>query len=431
MSKASTATSKAAKLRTPAEMIRALVNRVIGFHELPADLPADVQAEVRRQALEQLTGASLGDIGHFSLDSKRAASRHCENFIGVAQVPMGVVGPLPVRGEYVDGEVYVPLATTEAALVASTNRGCSALRAAGGAKVRVEDVGMTRAPVFRTAGLDASRKFVEWIEERLDDIRRIAEATSRHLKLLDIRPKAFGTTVLLRFRFSSGDAMGMNMATIACDRVVREFIEPESGVDCVALSGNYCVDKKPAAINFQEGRGKRIFAEVILEAAVLRRILKTTSRALVEVQYRKNLLGSIAAGAQGFNAHYANLLAALFIATGQDPAHVVEGSLGITCIEAFGPEAIYASVYLPDVPIGAVGGGTELNTQRQALEMLGIRPNADRPGEASIRLAEIFGATVLAGELSLMSAFTSQDLAGAHEKLGRGSVPTHGSHARG
>ena len=428
MNKASTVASK---VRTRNELVQALVSGEIGFHELPTDLPADVQAEIRREALEQITGTSLQDIGHYSLDSSRAAFRNCENFIGVAQVPMGIVGPLRVRGEHVDDDVYVPLATTEAALVASTNRGCSAIRAAGGARVHVEDVGMTRAPVFRTAGLDATKKFLHWIEERMDDIRGIAEKTSRHLKLLDVRPKSFGTTVLLRFRFASGDAMGMNMATIACDRIVREFIEPGTGVDCVALSGNYCVDKKPAAINFHEGRGKRIFAEVVLEAAVLRRILKTTARALVEVQYRKNLLGSIAAGAQGFNAHYANLLAALFIATGQDPAHVVEGSLGITCIEAFGPEAVYASVYLPDVPIGAVGGGTELDTQRQALRMLGVEADPSRPGQAALRLAEIFGATVLAGEMSLMAAFTSQDLAGAHEKLGRGSGLPDGHHGRG
>jgi hydroxymethylglutaryl-CoA reductase (NADPH) len=434
MSKASTVASKASKTSaapTRDQLVQALVAGEIGFHELPRDLSPDVQAEIRRQALEQLTGAGLEDIGHFSLDSSRAALRNCENFIGVAQVPMGIVGPLHVRGEHLDEEVYVPLATTEAALVASTNRGCSAIRAAGGARVHVEDVGMTRAPVFRTAGLDATRKFVGWVEERMDEIRGIAEKTSRHLKLLDIRPKSFGTTVLLRFRFASGDAMGMNMATIACDRIVRELIEPETGVDCVALSGNYCVDKKPAAINFHEGRGKRIFAEVILEAAVLRRILKTTARNLVEVQYRKNLLGSIAAGAVGFNAHYANLLAALFIATGQDPAHVVEGSMGITCIEAFGPEAVYASVYMPAVPVGCVGGGTELDTQRQALEMLGIQADPSQPGRAALRLAEIFGATVLAGELSLMAAFTSQDLASAHEKLGRGNAPPDGRSGRG
>ena len=245
----------------------------------------------------------------------------------------------------------------------------------------------------------------------------------RHLTLLDVRPMSFGTTVFLRFRFDSGDAMGMNMATIACDRVVRELIEPSAGIECVALSGNYCVDKKPAAINFHEGRGKRIYAEVTLSEEVLRGRLKTNAESLVEVQYRKNLLGSIAAGASGFNAHYANVLAAFFVATGQDVAHVVGGSMGVTCMDADGNGGVTASVFLPDVPLGAIGGGTTLTTQAEALSLLGVQPDPDRPGAATVRLGEILAATVLAGELSLLAAFTSDDLSSAHERLARGQVP--------
>lgn len=405
------------------ELVRSLVRREMRFHELPKDLPAEEAAEIRRRALERMTDTPLDNIAHHSLDVQRASRRNCENFFGVAQIPMGVVGPLRVRGRCADGDFWVPLATTEAALVASTNRGCSAITQAGGAVVRIEDVGMTRAPVFRTSGIVQTQWFLQWIKDHDAEIRRITEDTSRHLKLLEVRPYTFGTTVFLRFRFDSGDAMGMNMATIACDRAVNDLIEPQTGVPCVALSGNYCVDKKPAAINFQEGRGKRIYAEVLLEAPILHHQLKTNARDLVEVQYRKNLLGSIAAGSMGFNAHYANVLAAFFIATGQDPAHVVEGSMGVTCIEARGPDSVFASVYMPDVPLGAVGGGTSLETQREALAMLGVSPDPDRRGEAVTRLAEILGAVVLAGELSLMAAFTSQDLARAHEKLGRGEVP--------
>ncbi len=217
--------------------------------------------------------------------------------------------------------------------------------------------------------------------------------------------------------------MGMNMATIACDRVVRELIEPGTGVPCVALSGNYCVDKKPSAINFLEGRGKRIWAEVVVDGAVLKRCLKTDARAIVEVQYRKNLLGSIAAGAMGFNAHFANVLAAFFIATGQDVAQVAEASMGVTCVEPRGPQGVFASIYLPDVPLGVVGGGTGLDTQREALGLLSAVPKATEPGAGAWRLAEILGATILAGELSLLAAFTSGDLAVAHERLGRGAVP--------
>jgi len=405
------------------ELVRSLVRRELRFHELPKDLPAEEAAEIRRRALELMTQTPLDNIAHHSLDVQRASKRNCENFIGVAQVPMGVVGPLRVRGRCADGDFWVPLATTEAALVASTNRGCSAITHAGGAVVRVEDVGMTRAPVFRTSGIVQTQWFLQWIKDHDADIRKITEDTSRHLKLLEVRPYTFGTTVFLRFRFDSGDAMGMNMATIACDRAVNDLIEPATGVPCVALSGNYCVDKKPAAINFQEGRGKRIYAEVLLEAPILHHQLKSNARDLVEVQYRKNLLGSIAAGSMGFNAHYANVLAAFFIATGQDPAHVVEGSMGVTCIESRGPDSVFASIYMPDVPLGAVGGGTALDTQREALAMLGVSPDPERRGEAVTRLAEILGAVVLAGELSLMAAFTSQDLARAHEKLGRGEVP--------
>ncbi len=189
---------------------------------------------------------------------------------------------------------------------------------------------------------------------------------------------------------------------------------------CVALSGNYCVDKKTAAVNFQEGRGKRVFAEVLLDEAVLRDTLKSSAHKLVEVQYRKNLMGSIAAGAGGNNAHYANILAALFIATGQDVAHVVGGSMGITCIEPRGPEAVYASIFIPDLPLGAVGGGTRLGTQREALAILGVEADSERPGAAVHRLAEVVAGAVLAGELSLMASFTSHDLASAHERLGRG-----------
>jgi hydroxymethylglutaryl-CoA reductase (NADPH) len=390
-----------------------------------SDLSSEDAAEVRRQALEEIKGVSLKATGSFTLDADRASRRHCENFIGAIQVPVGITGPLTIRGERVDEdeEIYVPLATTEGALVASVNRGCRAIREAGGAVVRVEDVGMTRAPAFRTSGVEQTRVFLQWVKDNEEEIRSVTEGTSRYLRLLDIRPQSFGSSVYLRFRFDSGEAMGMNMATIACDRVVRELIEPATGVPCVALSGNFCVDKKPSAINFLEGRGKKIFAEVTLDGGVLKRCLKTNARSLVEVQYRKNLLGSIASGSMGFNAHFANVLAAFFIATGQDVAQVVEGSMGVTCIEPRGPEGVYASVYLPDVPLGVVGGGTALDTQKEALTLLGALPSAKEPGAGVRRLAEILGATVLAGELSLLSAFTSGDLAGAHEKLGRGAIP--------
>jgi hydroxymethylglutaryl-CoA reductase (NADPH) len=418
MSKTKAAPAEPATSRD--EIVRALVSGAMRFHELPTEWPADDAAAIRREALEQMSGVKLDAMAHSSFDASVAASRNCENLIGVAQIPMGVVGPLTVHGEHVDGDVYVPMATTEGALLASINRGCVALRQVGGATVHVDDVGMTRAPVFRTRSQRETRAFLAWVREHEAAIREIAEGTSRFLKMTEVRSYVFGTTIFLRFRFTTGDAMGMNMATIACDRVVRELIEPKTGIPCVALSGNYCVDKKAASVNFSEGRGKRIHAEAVLDAATLRDVLKTDSRSLVEVQYRKNLLGSIAAGAMGYNAHYANVLSAIFIATGQDPAHVVGGSTGVTCIEPRENGAAYASIFIPDAPLGATGGGTALGTQAEALKVLGVVPDPERPGHAAMRLAEIIGAAVLAGELSLMAAFTSSDLARAHQRLGRG-----------
>ncbi|HSN88881.1 MAG TPA: 3-hydroxy-3-methylglutaryl-CoA reductase, partial [Thermoanaerobaculia bacterium] len=200
MSKMNPLASASAPL-TRDDLVRSLVEGERRFHELPKDLPAAEAAEIRRLALGEMTQTPLSNIGHHSLDVHRAAHRNCENFIGVAQIPMGVVGPLRVRGKHVDDEeVYVPLATTEAALVASTNRGCAAVREAGGVVVRVEDVGMTRAPVFRTSGIVQTQQFLQWINDHEDELRRLTESTSRYLKLLEVRPYAFGTTVFLRFR---------------------------------------------------------------------------------------------------------------------------------------------------------------------------------------------------------------------------------------
>lgn len=404
-----------------AEIVEEIVEGRGRLHQLPDHLSADEQAEVRRRVLTRMKGVELERIGAYGLDAERAARAHCENFIGAAQLPMGVVGPISVQGEEVspEEELYVPLATTEGALLASVNRGCRALREAGGAVVRVDRVGMTRAPAFRTSGIEQTRRLINWVRENEPRIKEFTEATSRFLELREIRPAAIGSSVFLRFRFLTGDAMGMNMVTIACDRVVREMIVPETGIPCVALSGNFCVDKKPASINFLEGRGLRIFAEVELHEDLLASSLKTDARALAEVQYRKNLVGSVAAGSSGFNAHFANVLAAFFIATGQDPAQVAEAAVGVTTVEAREDGSAYAAVYLPDVPLGVVGGGTPLGTQQEALALLGAVPIKERPGAGSVRLAEILGATVLAGELSLLAAFTSGDLAGAHERLGR------------
>lgn len=415
-----------------AELLERLAAEIAGgdraLYQL-RELSALHAATVRRRAMELAsasrgTEVTLNATGYYSLDAERAATQHCENFAGVTQVPLGYVGPLRIQGEAIgDEKLYVPMATTEGALLASVNRGARAITKSGGARVMVEDVGMTRAPVFKTRGIEQAQELLAWLEENYDRVRKEAEGTSRFLRLQEVRPRILGTTVLLRFRFTSGDAMGMNMATIACDRVVTNLIQPETGIPCIALSGNYCVDKKAASVNWELGRGKRVIAEVVLPQEVVAGTLKSNARSLVEVQLRKNLHGSIAAGSMGFNAQFANTLAAVFLATGQDLAHVVEGSMGLTHIEEREDGAVYASVYMPDLPVAAVGGGTGLSTQREALDVLGVVVDPQTPGLAARRMAEIVGAAVLAGELSLMAAFTSSDLASAHERLGRAKKP--------
>jgi hydroxymethylglutaryl-CoA reductase (NADPH) len=410
-------------------LAQAVADGDLPLHKLPGDLSADESADIRRAALERSTETDLDGLSGYGFDAETVSNNNCENLIGAAQVPIGAAGPVPVRGEYANDDLHVPLATTEGALVASVNRGCAALRAAGGATVHVEDVGMTRAPVFRTSGIRETESFFNWIEAHEEDIREHVEATSEYLSLKDLRPFRMGTTVFVRFRFSTGDAMGMNMATLACDRVIQDLIVPETDIDFVSLSGNYCVDKKPAAINSQEGRGKRVFAETVLNVSVLHDVLKTTAADLTEVQYRKNLLGSAAAGSMGMNAHHANMVAAFFVATGQDIAQVVEGALGKTFIEPRGEDRVYVSIFMPDVPLAAVGGGTGLRSQKDALSMMGVSPDPEEPGAAVMRLAEILGATVLAGELSLMGALSSHHLARAHDQLGRAAPSLQNGHS--
>ncbi len=237
------------------EHIEGLASGRLSFHQLPSQLSGREKADIRRRAVERRTGLSLHHLAQFNFDADRVGTQNCENLIGATQIPVGVIGPLRVKGQYVDEQLLVPLATTEGALIASTNRGCRAITEAGGAVVRVENVGITRAPVFRTSGVVQTHDFLEFVSANFAEIKRRLEEGSKFLRLIDIRPQAMGTTVFLRFRFDTGDAMGMNMATIACDRVIEDFIEKETGVECVSLSGNYCVDKKPSAINFQEGRG--------------------------------------------------------------------------------------------------------------------------------------------------------------------------------
>jgi len=400
------------------DYINRLKSGSLKLYALEKELTPDDAVNIRRKYIEGETGVKLKKIGDCSINLDAAVKKNCENMIGTVQVPVGVAGPVTIMGEYAAGRYFLPLATTEGALIASVNRGCNLITAAGGADVRILSDGMTRAPVFATDSIVHAKKVCDWISSNEDEIRKVTEATTRHGKFNGILTTSAGTSVYARLSFLTGDAMGMNMITIASAKAA-DLICQETGARLVSESGNWCTDKKPAAINVILGRGKTVSAGVLLKHNMIEQTLKTKAELLIDVNTRKNLVGSARAGSLGWNAHAANIVAAMFIACGQDPAHVVEGSLCITTVDP-AKDGVYISVTLPALPVGTVGGGTGLDTQAECLNLLHVAGGGDPPGTNARALAEIVGVGVLAGEISLLGALAAQHLARAHVALGRG-----------
>lgn len=366
----------------------------------------------RRYALKKELRVDLTNIGSFSLNEDVASSRNCENMIGAAQVPMGIAGPLKVNSlQFPVCSYYIPLATTEGALVASVNRGCKAITESGGAVVDSYRVGATRGSVFHVPGLMENDKLNTFFEEHFEELQTVAAKTSGHLKLTKIFSRGLGKHRFVRFVFDTQDAMGMNMVTIATTSACQ-YVEAKTGARCISVAGNYDVDKKPSWLNVIEGRGIKAWAEVTLSAQVLRDVLKTSAQKVYDVWLAKCMIGSAMAGSMGHNAHFANVIAALFLATGQDLGHVGECSVGMTTMGVVGKSDLYVSVYLPDLMVGMVGGGTGLGTQKEALGIIGA--------ETSQELAEVVAGAVLAGEISLLASLSEGTLAKAHERLARG-----------
>ncbi|HUV24397.1 MAG TPA: hydroxymethylglutaryl-CoA reductase (NADPH) [Methanomassiliicoccales archaeon] len=365
----------------------------------------------RREAVEKFTDTKLEYISSYTFDPL-LAEKNIENMIGCVQVPVGFVGPILINGEHAQGEFLVPMATTEGALLASVNRGCSIITSSGGSTTIVVRDAMTRAPVFRVNGIKHGVEVANWVKKNFDLVKGAAESTTRHGKLVEVRPFMAGRNLYLRFAYETGDAMGMNMATIATEEASM-LIERETGATLVSISGNLCVDKKPAGINSILGRGKSVHAEVNIPRSIVEEKLHTSPEAVAEACVRKNALGSSLALSYGFNANMANIIAATFIATGQDAAQVVEGSMGTTTAESV-DGALYFSVRIPALEVGTVGGGTRLPCQSEALSMMGCLGE----GKAK-KLAEIIASAVLAGELSTLSAEAAGHLSSAHSELGR------------
>jgi len=343
----------------------------------------------------------------------------CENVVGYIQIPVGVAGPL-----LLDGVHYtVPLATTEGALIASTTRGCKAISESGGASSVVTNNGMTRAPLLRLPSVVRANELKEWIE-KMDNFYQVAAAfnsTSRFARLSTIKTFIAGRYVHMRFKSRTGDAMGMNMVSKGVEKALEVIQDYFPDLEALSLSGNTCTDKKPSAVNWIEGRGKSVVCEAVISGDIVQQVLKTTIPALCDLNISKNLVGSAVAGSiGGFNAHASNIVTAIFLATGQDPAQNVESSNCLTLMEPTNSgKDLHVSVTMPSIEVGTIGGGTHLPAQSACLSMLGLKGSSQLPGANAEQLARVVSATVMAGELSLMSALAAGHLVRSHMKHGR------------
>ncbi|MCK2212273.1 hydroxymethylglutaryl-CoA reductase [Actinomadura sp. ATCC 31491] len=369
-------------------------------------------AQARREVLAEHTGVVPRHVTGHTFDPA-VLKGNIENFIGVAQVPIGLAGPLRVNGEHARGDFLVPLATTEGTLVASYNRGMRLLTESGGVTTTVVEESMQRGPVFSFADARQARDFGGWVEEHFEDIRRAAEATTRHGRLLGIGQYQVGPLRYLRFNYATGDAAGQNL-TGRATRAACEWIRTACpGGPAYLLSGNVDTDKKHSQINTLLTRGRRVVAEAVLDRHALRELMGVEAAELYRWR-QVTMTGAALAGAAGNGAHAANGLAALFIATGQDVADVAESHASFSYTRLLDSGDYYWSITLPALIVATRGGGTGLPTQRECLELLGCLGD----GKAG-RLAEICAATVLAGEVSLAAAVVGDDWVDAHERLGR------------
>jgi hydroxymethylglutaryl-CoA reductase (NADPH) len=352
---------------------------------------------------------------------KESFKRNIENFIGTVKVPVGLAGPLRINGLFAGGDYYVPLATTEAALVASYSRGSHLLTEAGGCTAAVLNEGVCRSPGFAFRDMREAGMFVLWATEHEDDFRRAAEATTRFGKLNDMRITIEGNHAYLCFEFSTADASGQNMVTLATDAIC-EYIEENCPIQPQYhyVEANLSGDKKASAQSFLLVRGRKVSAEAVVPAELIQKRLRTTPEQMVNF-WRMCAMGGVLSGTMGIHGHFANGLAALYLACGQDVACVAESAVGVTRFEVIDKGALYATVSLPNIMVGTVGGGTGLPSQKACLDILGLAG----AGKAQA-LAEVCAGLCLAGELSLMGAMCSGDFSRAHRLLARGKQTLRG-----
>lgn len=375
--------------------------------QLEADGGNDGLSSFKKSAMEEL----LDDDTLARCDLYKD---NIENFIGTVKVPVGIAGPVRVNGLHAQGDYFIPLATTEAALVASINRGISVINQSGGASAVVLVEGVNRDPVIIFKSLIEVGKFLHWSNAQFDKYKSIAESTTRHGKLVRVNHLVEGNHIHMRCTYTSGDASGQNMVTIATEAII-EYIEEHSPVKPVNifLEGGMSGDKKANSAVYLDGRGKKVVAEVVIPRSVIETTLHASPEQLAN-NSNAGIRGLIMRGSLAFNCHFSNPITALAIATGQDPACAAESHVGLARCEVTPEGDLYVSVTLPNVLVATVGGGTKLPSQRACLELMGLYGK----GKANA-LAEVMAAICIAGELSLGAAIISGDFAKAHKILAR------------
>jgi hydroxymethylglutaryl-CoA reductase (NADPH) len=382
---------------------------------IPRDPQADYTREMaarRAEFVREKSGADLKHAQSYSIDPE-ALPGNIENFIGVAQVPIGLAGPLRVRGEHAQGDFYVPMATTEGTLVASYNRGMRVIAESGGVTTTVVKRSMQRAPVFMFDTAREARDFGEWLTANLAGIKAAAESTTRSGKLVEIEQYPLANMLYLRCNFTTGDAAGQNMTGKATWAACEWIRATHPANPKYLLSGSIDTDKKHSAVNTLRTRGRRVVAEAVLKKEVLQRLMRVDTRRLFSARQVSNA-GALLCGTAYNGPHAANGIAAMFIACGQDVANVAESHAGITYAQLLENGDYYWSVTLTSLIVASYGGGTGLPTQRECLESLGCYGT----GKAD-KLAEIVAGVVLAGDISLGCAVLADEWVNAHERMGR------------
>ncbi|CAF2157452.1 BnaA07g02540D [Brassica napus] len=403
-------------------IVKSVVDGATSSHSLETKLgDCKRAAAIRREAVQRMTGKSLTGLPLDGFDYDSILGQCCEMPVGYVQIPVGIAGPLLLDGK----EYSVPMATTEGCLVASTNRGCKAIHLSGGAFSFLMKDAMTRAPVVKFPSVKRAARAMFYLQDpaNFERLSLIFSKSSRFAWLQSITCSISGRNLYPRFACGTGDAMGMNMVSKGVQNVLEFMKTMFPDMVVIGISGNCCSDKKASAINWIQGRGKHVVCEALIKGGIVRNVLKTTVEDLVELHVLKNLTGSAMAGSLGgFNAHASNIVSAVFIATGQDPAQNVESSHCITQFEAEGDD-LHISVSMPCIEVGTVGGGTQLASQSACLNLLGVKGSSDKEkaGSNARQLARIVAGSVLAGELSLMSAIASGQLVKSHMKYNRSS----------